>query len=109
VEAALEAVLAVILQVVQMTGASAATTETVATVVNALVKLIPVVLDIAPKLISTVKNIIAALEANPATLPDQIATLKAALPADDADFDSAAQQAEANDTAAAAAEADPKS
>jgi hypothetical protein len=102
-EAALQAVLATFLQIAQLTGATSATTEVISAIVTTLLKLIPVVVDLFPKLVSTVKGVVAALEANPATLPDQIAELKAKLPSDDAEFDDAVKQAETNDAAADAA------
>lgn len=102
--AVFESVLIAFLQIVQGLGGSSAAAETIAKIVDALLKLIPVLIDVAPKLIATVKQIIAILEANDATLPDQIAALKAQIPADDAAFDQAADQAEANDAAAAASE-----
>lgn len=104
-QAAIEAVLILIEQIVGAVGGSSAAQGVIQSVINALLKLIPVIVEFAPPLIDKVKQIIAILEANDATLPDQIAALKAAIPADDAAFDDAEQKAEANDAAADAADA----
>ena len=103
-QAAIEAILILIEQVVGAVGGSSAAQGVIESVVNALIKLIPVIVQFAPPMIEKVKQIIAILEANDATLPDQIAALKAQLPADDAAFDEAADTAEKNDAAAEAAE-----
>lgn len=97
---AIQAILLVFLQVAQATGTSGATAETIQAIINALVKLIPIIVDLAPALVSSAKSVVAALEANDAAVPDQVALLKAQLPTEDADFEDAVRTAEANDAAA---------
>ena len=68
------AVVALLTQLLPILSTSAA--STVAAVINALLQIIPVVVQEATDLIQPIKNVIAALSANPASTADQMATLQ---------------------------------
>ena len=67
------AVVALLTQLLPILSTSAG--SIVAAVINALRQIIPVVVQEATALITPIKNVIAALSANPATTADQMATL----------------------------------
>ena len=67
------AVVALLTQLLPVLSTSAA--SMVVAVINALVQIIPVVVHEAEDLIAPIKNVIAALSANPATTTAQMATL----------------------------------
>lgn len=69
----------------------------VAPILDALVKVVPVVIQEAQDLMPIVKNIITALKNDPATTPAQLETLAALDAQVDAAFDAAAAAAEAED------------
>jgi hypothetical protein len=68
------AVVALLTQLLPILSTSAA--STVAAVINALLQIIPVVVQEATDLIQPIKNVIAALSANPASTADQMKTLQ---------------------------------
>ena len=72
----------------------------VAKVIETLINILPTISQVAQDLVAPIKNIIAALSANPAADAQQIATLKALDTAYDAAFEAAATAAEAEDAAA---------
>lgn len=88
------AVVALLTQLLPLLSTSAA--GTVVAVINALVQIIPVVVQEAEDLITPIKNVIAALSANPATTTAQLATLATL----DAQCDAAFEAAAAADGAA---------
>ncbi|MDE2096634.1 MAG: hypothetical protein KGL39_05250 [Patescibacteria group bacterium] len=65
----------------------------VAGVINTLIQLIPLITSEAVSLVGPIKNIIAALGANPATTAEQMATLQALDAQCDAAFEAAAKNA----------------
>ena len=69
------AVVALLTQLLPILSTSAG--STVIAVINALVQIIPVVVQEATDLVAPIKNVIAALSANPAATADQLATLAA--------------------------------
>jgi len=69
--------------------------STVGKIISALETYLPVVAQEASDLIQPIKNIIAALSANPATTADQLAALQALDQQADAAFDAAAAAYEA--------------
>ena len=73
--------------------------QTVDKILAALIELIPVLVKTAQDLVQPVKNIIAALSANPATTEEQMAALAALDAKVDADFEAAATGALAEDEA----------
>lgn len=93
-------VIAGVLAVVQSVLPSITTSAAVQTAIDALVKLVPIVVQFAPKLVADVKVIIDVLTSNPAALPGQVANLQKLSAQSDADFDAAAAQAAAADAAA---------
>lgn len=77
----------------------------VATFIEMLIKILPVVEQLAEALVQPIKNIINALSANPATDAEQLAALKVLDAQYDQAFEAAATAAEAEDAAADAAAA----
>jgi hypothetical protein len=73
----------------------------IASIINTLEELIPVIVQEYKDLVQPVKNIIAALSANPATTADQLTTLQTLDAQADADFDAAAAAFTANHPAGA--------
>ena len=67
------AVVALLTQLLPILSTSAG--GTVAAVINTLLEIIPVVVQEATDLITPIKNVIAALSANPATTAEQMAKL----------------------------------
>ncbi len=71
------AVIAMIEQFLPLIGTSAATTSLIGTIITALENIIPLLVDFAPTVYNSIKNIIIALKADPATTQAQWATLDA--------------------------------
>ena len=69
----------------------------IAQIIATLIGLIPTLVQEYKDLVGPVKNIIAALSANPATTADQLATLQELDAKVDADFEAAATAAQAED------------
>lgn len=61
----------------------------VTTILNALIQLVPIAIQEAQDILPAIKNIIAALSANPATTTAQLATLQALDAQVDAAFEAA--------------------
>jgi hypothetical protein len=91
----LATILAILVQIAGATGEA----STITSIVNALISLIPTLVQEYEDLVPIVKNIIAALSANPATTADQLATLQTLDAKVDADFEAAATAAQAEDAA----------
>jgi hypothetical protein len=72
--AALTAVLALIEQILPLLGSSQA--NLIASIIDALTKWLPLIIQEIASLYQPVKNIIAALSADPSTTADQLATLQ---------------------------------
>ena len=72
----------------------------VAKVIDTLVQILPTVSQLAQDLVQPIKNIIAALQTNPATDAEQMAALKALDAQYDQAFEDAATAALAEDSAA---------
>lgn len=72
-------------------------TPAVATVVTTLIQLLPTIIQIGGDLVPPIKNIIAALSANPAATAEQLDRLQALDAQIDAAFEAAATVAEAED------------
>lgn len=94
--AALVALLSVLAQIAPSLGSS----STITAIINALVQIIPVLVQEVEDVVPMVKNIIAALSANPAATADQLATLQTLDAQVDAAFEAAATAAQAEDAAA---------
>jgi len=90
------ALLALLTSVAGITGEA----SVIAQIVSTLVSLVPTLVQEYKDLVGPVRNIIAALSANPATTADQLATLQALDAKVDADFEAAASAAQAEDGAA---------
>lgn len=88
-------ILAILAQIAGGTGE----VSTITSIINALIKLVPTLVKEYEDLVPIVKNIIAALSANPAATADQLATLQALDAKVDTDFEAAATAAEAEDSA----------
>ena len=95
---AIPAIIAMIEQFLPLLGTSAATTSMIGTIITALENIIPLIVDFAPTVYQSVKNIIIALKADPATTATQWDVLDAI----DAKLDAA------NDAAIAAIDPDAK-
>lgn len=89
----LSMILAILVQIAGVTGEA----STITSIITALVNLIPTLVKEYEDLVPIVKNIIAALSANPATTADQLATLQALDAKVDSDFETAAAEASAED------------
>lgn len=85
--------LALLTSVAGLTGQA----SVIAEIISTLVSLVPTLVQEYKDLVNPVKNVIAALSANPATTSDQLATLKALDEKVDSDFENAAAAAEAED------------
>src|SRR6266436_2699424 len=68
-------VLAIVQQILLLLGTSSTSTNAIGTIVTQLEKWLPLIVQEVGVLYEPVKNIIAALSANPATLADQQAKL----------------------------------
>lgn len=93
----MNAIVTTLLALVQQLLPVITTSATVQNIVNALVAILPAIVQEAEDLVPVVKNIIAALSANPAATADQLATLQALDAQCDAAFDTAAAAAQAQD------------
>lgn len=94
--AAIPAIIALIEQILPLLGASAATSGLIGTIITALENIIPLIVEVAPTVYNSIKNIITALKADPTTTVDQWAKLDVI----DAQLDAA------NDAAIAAVDPD---
>lgn len=90
----IQSVLAMISQFLPLLGSSSAV-STIQSIINALKNLVPLIVDEVQLVTPAIKNIIAALSANPATTADQLAQLKALDAQVDAAFDEAAKDTDA--------------
>lgn len=88
--AAFTAILALIQQLLPVLGGSDATL--IASIIDVLEKWVPLIITGVEDLYQPVKNIIAALSANPAATADQLATLQKLDAQVDAAFESIATQ-----------------
>lgn len=80
---------AVVAMLIQLLPLISGSSTTIASILNTLIQLIPLVVQEAEDLLPEIKNIIAALSANPAATTDQLATLQTL----DAQVDSAFENA----------------
>ena len=85
------AIIALIEQMMPLLGTSAATTTMVAAIIDALTKILPLIVDFIPVVYQSIKNIIAALSGDPLTTPAQWQALQALDAAVDSAFDAAAK------------------
>ena len=99
--AIIPAIIALLGQLIPALGSSS-TASLVGQIIAILIQMIPVLVKEYQDLIGPVKNIIAALSANPATTADQLQTLQALDIAMDNAFEAAAAKAQAEDAAPAA-------
>lgn len=83
-------ILAMVEAFLPLLGTSAATTTLITTIINALSGMLPFIIEGVEELAGPVKNIIAALSANPATNAAQLATLQTLDKQVDDAFDAAA-------------------
>lgn len=74
---AVTAIIAMIEQFLPLLGTSSATSSLIATIITALENIIPLIVDFVPTVYQSVKNIIIALKADPATTQAQWAALDA--------------------------------
>lgn len=95
---AIQAILAMIVQFLPMITSSA-NAATIGSVINALTNMLPFIIQEVESLVVPVKNIIAALSANPATEADQLAQLQALDKQVDDAFEAAAAQTDADSAA----------
>lgn len=91
--AIITAVVALLAQILPLINSA----DTVAKVIATLIEIIPVLVKEAQDLVQPVKNIIAALQANPAADADQIKALQDLDAKVDADFEAAATAAQTED------------
>lgn len=94
--AILTGLLAVLSEIATLTAQGSVITKIISTLVSLIPTLIQEYKDVAP----AVKNIIAALSANPATTTEQLAALQELDAKVDVDFEDAATAAQAEDDAA---------
>lgn len=97
--ALIPAVIALLSQLIPALGSSA-TASIVTQVIAILIQMIPVLIKEYNDLVGPVKNIIAALSANPSATADQLQTLQALDIAMDNAFEAAAAKAQAEDATA---------
>lgn len=71
------AIIALIEQMLPILGTSSATVTFIESVINALTKLLPLIIEFIPVVYQSVKNIIVELKADPATTAAQWAVLDA--------------------------------
>jgi hypothetical protein len=83
--AIVQSILALLAQIAPLIKDSAA----IASIISTVEQILPIVVQEAQDLVQPVKNIIAALSANPAATADQLAALQALDAKVDADFDAA--------------------
>lgn len=96
----LEAIVASTLALLSDIAPGLAAASSIAKVIDALVALIPAVIQYAKDLYPTIKNVIATLRGNAAITSEQMDQLDAIEAKADADFDAAVAAAEAEDKAA---------
>lgn len=77
ISAAVMAVLTLIEQILPLLTGGGTTVTLIANIIEALVKFMPLIEDELSTVYTSVKNIIAALSANPATTADQMTALQA--------------------------------
>lgn len=94
--AAISLLVSLLGQIVPLVGSNS---TMIATIINALIEIIPAVVKEVESLIPPIKNIIAALSANPATTADQLATLQTLDQQCDQAFEAATTAAQAEDIA----------
>lgn len=75
--AAIPAIIAMIEQFLPLLGTSAATTSLIGTIITALENIIPLIVNLAPTVYQSIKNIIVELKGDPATTQAQWAALDA--------------------------------
>lgn len=85
------AVLGLIEQVLPLLGTSASTATLIGQIVTTIEKIMPLLTDFIPQFYQSVKNIIQALTADPATTQDQLVALQALDAQIDAAFEAAAK------------------
>lgn len=76
ISAAVLAVLTLIEQILPLLTGGSTTATLIINIINTLIKFMPLIKDEIGTVYQSVKNIIAALSANPAATADQIATLQ---------------------------------
>jgi len=69
--------IAAVLALIEQLLPASASAQVVTSIIEALIKMMPFIVQEVESLIGPVKNIIAALQANPAALPDQLSQLQA--------------------------------
>ena len=95
---AIIALLTIIAQIAPSLGA----TSTITAIINALITIIPTVVKEVEDVVPIIKNIIAALQSNATTTPDQMAQLTTLDAQCDAAFEEAATAAQSEDNPPAA-------
>lgn len=98
---AIQAILAMISQLLPLITSSA-NAAMIGSIINALTNMLPFIIQEVELLVVPVKNIIAALSANPATEADQLAQLQVLDKQVDDAFEAAAAQTDADGTPPAA-------
>lgn len=89
----LSTILTILVQIAGVTSEA----STITSIINALIALVPTLVQEYKDLVPIVKNIIAALSGNSTTTADQLTTLAALDAQVDADFEAAATAAQAQD------------
>jgi len=97
--AIIPAIVALLSQLIPALG-TGATASMVTQIISILIQMIPILIKEYQDLVGPVKNIIAALSANPAATADQLQTLQALDIAMDNAFEAAAAKAQAEDSTA---------
>ena len=92
--AAISAILALIEELLPVVT-SASSASLITSILNALTAMLPFIIQEVEALITPVKNIIAALSANPATTAAQLATLQSLDASVDASFEAATADTDA--------------
>lgn len=85
-----------ILVLIEQLLPASASAQVVTSIIDALVKMMPFIISEVQSLVGPVKNIIAALSANPAALPDQLSQLQALDKQVDDAFEAAAADTDSN-------------
>lgn len=98
----MSAVLTALLAVLAQIAPSLGTSSSIGAIINALVQIIPSLVQLGEALVQPIRNIIAALSSNPAATADQLSQLRALDAQVDAAFEAAATNAQAEDAAAEA-------
>ena len=92
--AVIQAILALVEQLLPLITSSGSS-ATIDSIINALIKILPFVAQEVEALVPPIKNIIAALSANPATTADQLAQLQSLDQSVDKAFEDAAVSTDA--------------